>query len=86
MQASRLHVGLCRGGPCDGQEVESRFPDGFLAVERQKRKVWIYDRNPETGEFVARRPIADTLNDELRWRAASEPHYDVRAVETGGDE
>lgn len=67
-----LHRGVCTGGPLDGQTWESRFPDGFLLVDRPTQRVLIYD-TCEDG-FLARsevyveeraRRISATLGDRF---------------------
>jgi len=74
-------AGPCVGGPLDGQPGESRFPKGFLLVDKPNRRAWVYDANHDLMSFVVRDPAGDTLDEEGRWRAGSEFTYDVRAYD-----
>lgn len=78
-----LWDGECRGGPLDGLTATSRFPSGFLLVDKPGQRCWVYDwMGDEARVFMAREngtPYA--LNEEGRWRAADEHTYDVRAYE-----
>jgi hypothetical protein len=76
-----LYEGPCHGGPMDGQIGQSRFPKGFLLVDREVNQCWIYDYNVDTGCFDERNegrgmPVLT----ENRYRAAEESNYDVRSV------
>ncbi|MCG5464240.1 hypothetical protein MED01_002405 [Micromonospora sp. MED01] len=69
----------------DGTEAVSRFPQGFLLVDKPAGACWIYDWRD--GQFVARSadpmPMQDGPADQpgdSRYRAAAEPHYDVLAA------
>lgn len=67
----------CSGGPLDGQQFTSRFPKGFLVVNRPQAEVVVYDWNGIT--FVAR--LRETESVRGRYRAALEPNYDVVAYD-----
>ena len=79
------HQGMCSGGPLDGQEAASRFPRGFLLVDKPAGTSWLYDW---TGDrFTVRReepmPVQDGPADspgDSRYRAAAEPFFDVLAA------
>ncbi|MEU7590616.1 hypothetical protein AB0A95_30540 [Micromonospora sp. NPDC049230] len=79
------HQGVCSGGPLDGQALASRFPQGFLLVDKPNGCCWLYDW---TGDrFKARSeepmPVQDGPADgpgDSRYRAAAEPFYDVLAA------
>jgi hypothetical protein len=74
--------GICRGGPLDGQPGASRFPAGFLLVDKPRRLCWVYDWL--AGRFYARTEAPEPLREEgprNRWRAAEEARYDVRAFD-----
>ena len=75
-----LYRGTCSGGPMDGQEAVSRYPEGFLLVDPRpdKQCVWVYDYEEDEG-FIARE--SDTLDEERARRTANEPRYDVRAYD-----
>lgn len=70
----------CSGGPLDGQEFTSRFPKGFLIVNRPAVQVVVYDWN---GISFAARPVEPELTwgPKNRYRAALEPNYDVVAYD-----
>jgi hypothetical protein len=68
----------------------SRYPRGFLLVDRPSQTVWIYDWvagpewQPERGQFIVReaggRPlIEDEAAEKNRYRAADEAEFDVLA-------
>jgi len=77
-----LYLGVGVGGPFDGVEVISRFPKGFLAVDRPINRCWIYDFQENISQFVVRDADGyDLVNDitapKNRVRAALEDEYDV---------
>lgn len=77
-----VYQGRCVGGPYAGRTVTSRFPKGFLLVDRPTARAWLYDTTGDT--FVCRgnggkAPM--TLDTAARWRAAEEPYYDVIVYE-----
>lgn len=37
-----IHEGPCVGGPLDGQAAQSRFPLGFLLVDKPAGTCWLY--------------------------------------------
>ena len=81
---SALYTGRCVGGPFNGRVEQSRFPKGFIVVDKASGMVWIYDYSSpgDTGihsEFRCREPEGRTLVDEKRVEAALEHDYDVRA-------
>lgn len=84
---SRLYTGRCVGGPLDGQVVESRFPKGFVLVDKNADLAWLYDyteAQPKPGgeifsTFQAREADGRTLDHEKRIAAAEHSEYDVRA-------
>jgi hypothetical protein len=83
-----LFEGDCRGGPLDGQPGQSRFPKGFLLIDKPNNRVWIYDF--ANGEFVVREAegvelVSDLAASHNRFRAAEERSYDVRAYEGSGE-
>ena len=61
----------CRGGPLDGQCVISRFPDGFLLVEKPTGLVWLYDRN-------RLQPIPDDDDEVVTTEQVDDPHWVMR--------
>jgi hypothetical protein len=38
-----VYTGPCQGGPYNGQTMTSRFPKGFLLVDRPGNRAWLYD-------------------------------------------
>lgn len=85
------NIGTCTGGPLDGQEAVSRKPKGFILVNRELGRIWIYDWTEPAGEFVCRYPegapeVADPEAPKNRYRAAAEDEYDVLADPRQGRE
>jgi hypothetical protein len=76
----QVYSGPCHDGPWDGQRGQSRFPSGFLLIDKPNRLCWVYDRNPSDGGFYARTTDPQPLQEEGRWRAAEESTYDIRVV------
>ena len=82
-----MFEGICAGGPMDGHTVESRYPKGFLLIDRPVALCWLYEY--DDGQFICRDSEPDTLYDEgprNRWRAAEEGNYDVLAAPWLGEE
>ena len=78
-----LFTGRCLGGPLDGEEGQSRFPRGFVLIDKPAGQVWIYDwSEPEWGDgvFRVRDPHPMAVLTEARRRAAEGIRYDVRAA------
>lgn len=83
--------GVCVGGPLDGQDALSRFPHGFLLVDKPAGECWLYDW---TGDrFIVRSeepmPVQDGPADgpgDSRYRAAAQPWFDVLAAPWVGDD
>src|ERR1700752_1072356 len=53
-EAENLYIGQCVGGPMDGQQGESRFPKGFVLIDRPNSAAWVYDYNVESSTFTER--------------------------------
>ncbi len=49
-----LYEGLGVGGPMDGRQIESRYPEGVVFVSKPTNRAWIYDFYAEQGKFYAR--------------------------------
>lgn len=86
---ARTKTGQCFGGPLDGQERSSRYPKGFLLVDRQQGLCWLYDAPEGQAGFVCRDPAGEPLVEDPnanrnRWRAAEEFSYDVLAYAEEG--
>lgn len=80
--------GMCHGGPLEGKEAVSRFPKGFLLVDKATNRCWIYDYDKEQHTFSARQeePMeVQTEGEKNRYRAALEPNYDVLAGPWGDE-
>ncbi len=74
-----MNRGVCRGGPLDGEQVEARFPDGFLLVDKARQRAWVYGWCD--GEFQCRTlDQGEPLDEDGRLRAAEGSDLDVRAV------
>lgn len=86
-----MNVGLCVGGPLNGQQLASRYPKGVLLVDKPANACWIYEWNEARAVFVVRdeQPMpVHTEGPVSRYRAAEEPNYDVLAapwVTSGGE-
>ena len=82
--------GPCIGGPMDGRHGSSRFPSGFLLVDRPTGKCWVYDWLPGDESFLVRESDGEPLVEDRdapknRYRAAEEFKYDVLAWEAERD-
>lgn len=74
-----LYIGQCVGGPMDGEEGQSRFPKGFVLIDKPNSRAWVYDFEESTGVFTAR---SQDVHDMQRANHAAEgSDYDVRALE-----
>lgn len=82
MTGKMIYRARCVDGPLHRQEIESRFPKGFLAIEPKLHRVWIYDyvQTNDSAAFVCREDAGREVDDELRWQAANGGDYDVRAM------
>lgn len=72
-----VNVGRAQGGPLDGQTVSSRFPKGFLLVDKANGHAWVYAWNGIV--FIVQDSEPRELIDELRWETAEGSEYDVMA-------
>lgn len=78
--------GQCVGGPMNARDGASRFPRGFLLVDRPNNRVWIYDWVGTMRQFLVRTEegaelISDPDADKNRFRAAEEAEFDIRALD-----
>lgn len=83
-----LYEGPCFGGPLNGQDMVSRFPKGFLLVDKPNNRCWIYEWSVPALAFKVRdeSPMqVQTEGEKNRYRAAMEPNYDVIAAPWGGE-
>lgn len=69
--------GVCADGPYAGKRASSRFPRGFLLVDRPRRRVWVY---AYAGGVFTSGP-ARVLDNDARWLAADGDEYDVVAYD-----
>lgn len=76
------YEGVCHGGPLNGQTMVTRYPKGFLLVDKQVRKCWIYEWDSETSSYQVRQeePMDLLDGEKNRFRAAEEFNYDVVAA------
>ena len=70
----------------DGRDGVSRFPRGFLLVDRASQTAWIYDWLPGDESFLVRVSYGEPLVEDRgsvknRYRAAEESEFDVIAWE-----
>lgn len=83
------YEGECHGGPLNGQTIVSRFPKGFLLVDKPANHCWIYEWDESISSFQVRQeePMeCQTSGEKNRYRAADEFNYDVIAAPwVGGD-
>lgn len=85
---SNLYTGQCVGGPLNGRVEQSRYPKGFVLVDKAARLVWIYDYEPNDpsqtpgvfSTFRCRDLEGRSMEDQKRLDAAMGHEYDVRAV------
>jgi hypothetical protein len=83
---AEMFSGVAHDGPLDGQQIESRYPKGFLLIDMENEHVWIYDRR-EGGGFYARNTEPVKADEDGRWRAAEEEDYDILVPDmAAGDE
>jgi hypothetical protein len=73
-------TGVCQGGPYHGCRITSRYPKGFLLVDKARSRAYVYDHDGAV-TFLCRDPQGAPLDDAGRWRAAEEPAYDVLALD-----
>lgn len=76
------HLGECHGGPLNGKDAVSRYPKGFLLVDKPANRVWIYDWNGLA--FVCRDAEGSVTEYERRLKAADSPDWDVVSFVGGG--
>lgn len=84
-----MKTAVCIGGPMHNMQFTSRFPKGFLVVNRPAGQVALYDYVENSDTFVVRvdleahdwRLPERVGADKNRYRAALEPNYDVIAYD-----
>ena len=72
--------GPCVGGPYAGRSASSRFPRGFLLVDRPRGRAGVY---AYAGTVFICQGEASPLDDDGRWTAAESDEYDVIAYDDG---
>lgn len=82
-----LYEGIAQGGPLDGIEIQSRFPRGFVAVDKVNGKAWVYHHRPrlflKDAFYLDPDDSGNTereLDHEKRWTAAEDIEYDIIAI------
>ncbi len=73
----------------DGYNVTSRFPKGFLLVDKPANQCWIYDWYEGADAFKVRDEVpmeCQTEGEKNRYRAAEESEFDVIAAPWLGEE
>ena len=82
-----LYVGVIVGGPLDGGVEYSRYPAGFVLVDRPAGRAWLYKRQQPHQWHIAPLPDgreARPYRPELAVEAAMGERYDVRAMPAWG--
>jgi hypothetical protein len=69
----------CVGGPLDGREAASRFPKGFLLVDKSNGQCWLYDADAD--KWVLRDGYPQVWDPQRSYSAADGSDYDVRALD-----
>ena len=78
----KTQQGVCQGGPLNGKPAMSRFPKGFLLVDKQAGKAWVYDWTGAA--FICRDDEPRDLDAEGRMDAAESTDWDVLAYAEAG--
>lgn len=73
----------CVGGTLDGRPVTSRFPDGFLLVDKSNNLVLVYRYNFYTDVWESD-GAWEVWDRNKSWEAAEGSSYDVIALGAGG--
>lgn len=73
-----LYTGRCNGGPFDGRPGESRYPGGFLLVDKPAGRSWLYTWTGDHFEVQDAQPAA--FRSEQAITVATAGECDVRAV------
>lgn len=86
-QPHELFIGLCRGGPLDRQQTESRFCGGFILVDKPNRLVWTYEYviDSEFGDHftcINDAGTAEAYDAEKVSSVANNSTFDVRAYDS----
>jgi hypothetical protein len=83
VKGSITQQGDCQGGPLNGKPGMSRFSKGFLLVDKQAGKAWVYDWTGTA--FICRdEPEGRPVDDTKRMTAAESSDWDVIAYAEGG--
>jgi hypothetical protein len=72
---------VCVGGVLDGQEATSRFPKGFLAVDKPAGQCWLYDIAADSSGWILREGYPQPWDRQKSWLAAEGVDFDVLAVD-----
>lgn len=72
-------TGTCSAGPYHGRVISTRFPKGFLLVDRPTGRAWLY-KVSGPGTFVCL-ATAIEVDDVARWRTAEGADFDVLAFD-----
>lgn len=84
MEEKKIYEGVCSGGPLAGQFMQSRFPEGFLLVDRPNDQCWVYHWNPDLEFFTVKSSDPMPIDRAKRFRTADEPRFDVIAMPLEG--
>jgi len=81
-----MNEGICVAGPLAGERWESRYPKGFLLIDKPNGKCWIYEWDGICFKVRDEEPMPIlTEGPKNRFRAAEEFNYDVVAAPWGGE-
>lgn len=79
-EGSPWYTGPCIDGPIDGKRMSSRYPKGFLYVDKPNSRAWVYEW--KNGAFVVQNAAPDVLNiAHMRWTARERFDWDVHTAE-----
>ncbi len=74
-----IYEGVAIGGPLHGEFVNSRFPAGFVLVNRAENLSGVYIRTP-ADSFVYQHDASYVEDSEKLRQVAEGNNYDVRAM------
>ena len=78
-EADPTYRGVVRGGPWNSRIIASRFPAGFVLVDKPHSRAWRYDYAAEV--FTCRDPQPLTLDQQLLFVAGEGERWDVRVLD-----
>jgi hypothetical protein len=70
----------CVGGPLDGKDTISRFPKGFLVVDKPAGRCWLYDIAADESGWILREGYPQAWDRQKSEEAAEGSDYDVLVI------